>query len=386
MPILSICIPTYNRAGYIYFTLKSITEQKIFKDTNYIEIVVSDNFSTDLTQRIVKIFTDKYPDKIIYNKNKENIGDNNFAKALSLGKGEVLKLHNDNFMFLDGALDKIISTINSVRKDKTIIFFANSNSPLNKDFLCNNLNEFLSAASYLTTWIAAFSVWREDFEKIENFTRNVHTNLSQTDIIFDLSASGKKILVYNKLVFEGYNVSKKGGYNISKIFGKNYLSFLKPYLKTGQLDKKNYEAEKKRLLLNHIIPMRFSNSRREKGWVFSTDGFWRHLIGDYWYNTYFYFSIFKVLRLMLDAEINLIGRKLNKNSYQKYWRKRNKHNKTTIAKGIDETKVFVGKNVEGLIAAKFTTNENEILIIDDNVKIKPDTCFNFDNEELILVK
>ncbi len=417
-PILSICIPTYNRAGYLYFTLKSIVEQKIFQETNDIQIVISDNCSSDLTERISKIFTDKYPDKIIYNKNQENIGDNNFKHVLSLGTGEVLKLHNDNFSIVDGALDEIVELIKSFRAnglcidttstpspqpsplkgegahcnsdlichraEKPTIFFANGNSPLNKDSMCKDLNEFLTAASYLTTWIAACSFWREDFEKLEDFARNVHTNLSQTDIVFDMSASGKPFYVYNKIVFEGLGVLKKGGYNIAKIFGKNYLSFLKVHMANGKLDKKVYENEKKRLLLNHIIPMRFSNSRRETGWVFVNDGFWRHLIQDYWHNPYFYFSIFKILRLILDAEINLIGKKLNKNSYQKYWKKRNLHNDTTITKNVDVTKVYVGKNVKGKISADFSENQREILIIDDNVILQENVHFSFD-DELILV-
>lgn len=384
-PILSICIPTYNRSGYLYFTLKSIVEQKIFQETNDIEVVISDNCSDDLTERISKLFADKYPTKIKYNRNNENIGDNNFKHALSLGTGEVLKLHNDNFSIIDGALDEIVELIKNFREEKPTIFFANGNSPLNKDSMCKDLNEFLTAASYLTTWIAACSLWREDFEKLENFARNAHTNLSQTDIIFDMSASGKPFYIYNKTTFEGQGVLKKGGYNISKIFGKNYLSFLKVHMANGKLDKKVYENEKKRLLLNHIIPMRFSSSRREKGWVFVNDGFWRHLIQDYWYNPYFYFSILKILRLMLDAELNLIGRKLNKNAYQKYWRKRNRHNSTTITKEVDATKVYVGKNVQGKISADFSENPREILIIDDNVILKENSQFNFEKDELILI-
>lgn len=386
MPILSICIPTYNRCGYLYFTVKSIVEQEIFQTTNDIEIVISDNCSSDLTERIARIFVEKYPDKIKYNRNKENIGDNNFGHVLSLASGEVVKLHNDNFTIVDGALDKVVDLIKSLRDEKTTIFFANGNSPLNKDSKCNNLSEFIVAASYLTTWIAACSFWKEDFDNIDNFARNAHTNLSQTDIIFDMSASDKPFYVYNERVFEGQGVLKKGGYNISKIFGKNYLSFLKEHMKNDKLDKKVYEAEKKRLLLNHIIPMRFSSSRREKGWVFVNDGFWRHLIQDYWYNPYFYFSIFKIFRLLLDSEINLLGRKLNKNSYQKYWRKRNKHNVTTIKDGIDDTRVYVGKNVQGEISVAFGENPNQILIIDDNTIIEEGTHFTFDDDELILVK
>lgn len=385
-PVLSICIPTFNRCGYLYFTLKSIVEQDIFKNTNDIEIVISDNCSTDLTERISELFTQQFPEKIIYNKNNQNIGDKNFEKVLQLANGEVLKLHNDNFIFVDGALEKVVENIKQNSTEKPMFFFANGNSRINESKICNDLDEFVEAASYLTTWIAAFSIWKEDFDKITDFSKNVHTQLMQTDIVFRFASTGKKMFVFNEFILDGLSVLKKGGYNIPKIFGKNYLALLKPYLKTGNLSKKIYEHEKKVLLLNHIIPMKFSTSRRENGWQFKNDGYWKHLIKDYWYNFYFYTSLIKIFGLIIEAELNLINRKLNKKSYQKYWRKRNRHNETTINKNVDVAKVFVGKNAKGRINAVFSNNPNELLIIDNNVSIADNTKFVFDSTELIIVK
>lgn len=385
-PILSICIPTYNRCGYLYFVLKSIVEQNIFQTTNGVEIIVSDNFSSDLTEKITKIFSDKFPDKIKYHKNETNIGDLNFEKILTLAGGEVLKLHNDNFSFENGALDTVINKIKELRDEKPTIFFANGNSPLKKNTMCNNLTEFVAAASYLTTWIAAFSIWKDDFDKFKDFTQNVDTNLMQTDVLFRLSASGEKIFVFNELVFDGEGVLKKGGYNIAKIFGQNYLSLLKPYVESGKLDKQVYEKEKKVLLLNHIIPMRFTSSIREKGWKFPSDGYGKYLLKNYWHNLYFYTSIVKIVRLLIDAEVNLCSRKLNKNSYQKYWRKRNRHNETTISENTDATRVFVGKNVKGNIDVDFSANPNDTLILENNVTIGERVKFKFDAEELIIIK
>lgn len=359
-------------------------EQEIFKNTNDVEVVISDNCSTDLTQRISMIFVDKYPDKIKYNKNDTNIGDRNFHKVLTLASGEVLKLHNDNFTINDGALELIVNKVKELREERPMIFFSNGNSRDKSISMCQNMNEFVQAASYLTTWIAAFSIWKDDFEKFPEFDKRVDTNLMQTDVLFRASAGGKKMYVFDDEIFEGQSVLKKGGYNIAKIFGKNYLSLLKMHLASGKLDKKIYEHEKKVLLLNHIITMQFSSSKREKGWKYKSDGYWSHLFKDYWYNLYFYTSIVKILRLSLDAEANLIYRQLNKNSYKKYWRKRNRHNQTTICKGLDESKILVGKNSSGLIDADFSQNPNELLIIDDNFQIKEGFKFVFDSTDLII--
>lgn len=63
-PLLSICIPTLNRAAFLYRTLRLITETPVFQNGNEVEVVVSDNASTDATEEIVKIFTEKYGNKI----------------------------------------------------------------------------------------------------------------------------------------------------------------------------------------------------------------------------------------------------------------------------------------------------------------------------------
>ena len=81
-PLLSICIPTRNRAAFLYRTLRSITETPVFQNGNEVEVVVSDNASTDATEEIVKIFTEKYGNKIVYSRNDENIKDKKTARRL----------------------------------------------------------------------------------------------------------------------------------------------------------------------------------------------------------------------------------------------------------------------------------------------------------------
>ena len=54
MTLLSICIPTYNREKYLQDTLESIVSQDIFKNTNDVDIVISDNASTDGTRELVE--------------------------------------------------------------------------------------------------------------------------------------------------------------------------------------------------------------------------------------------------------------------------------------------------------------------------------------------
>ena len=52
MPVLSICIPTYNRAKILDETLFNLTNESVFQETNDVEIVISNNNSPDNTEEV----------------------------------------------------------------------------------------------------------------------------------------------------------------------------------------------------------------------------------------------------------------------------------------------------------------------------------------------
>lgn len=81
-PILSICIPTYNRREL----LKQILDELLQYPNNDIEIVIIDNASTDKTKELLDTYKDLRLRKKI---NKENIGmTNNQLKAMKSGRGK----------------------------------------------------------------------------------------------------------------------------------------------------------------------------------------------------------------------------------------------------------------------------------------------------------
>lgn len=71
MPILTIAIPTYNSSKYLKETLEKTIIQ--CEKNNEIEILVSDNCSTDDTESVVKDFINKEIN-IRYLKNSQNVG------------------------------------------------------------------------------------------------------------------------------------------------------------------------------------------------------------------------------------------------------------------------------------------------------------------------
>ncbi|MFC4767279.1 glycosyltransferase family 2 protein [Effusibacillus consociatus] len=101
-PMISVCIPTYNRAMHIGDTLNSILKQT-FGD---FEIIVIDNHSDDDTEEIITSFQDN---RIRFLRNDWNVGAaRNANRCMMEFKGKYIKfLHSDDVFIADDALQKM---------------------------------------------------------------------------------------------------------------------------------------------------------------------------------------------------------------------------------------------------------------------------------------
>ncbi len=110
---LSFCIPTYNRGAYLGRLIESIASQW----TDEVEIVISDNASTDNTEEIIAEYQKKYT-RIVYSKSETNLGaDRNYLRAVELAKGEYCWLFGSDDYLADGAIERILHEIDDKRKD-----------------------------------------------------------------------------------------------------------------------------------------------------------------------------------------------------------------------------------------------------------------------------
>lgn len=81
-PLLSICIPTYNRVGKLF---SDITHYLAVYAGDDMEVVVVDNASTDDTQQLMKSITDP---RLLYVRHEKNIGGmSNIITCLTMGHG-----------------------------------------------------------------------------------------------------------------------------------------------------------------------------------------------------------------------------------------------------------------------------------------------------------
>jgi glycosyltransferase involved in cell wall biosynthesis len=92
-PLVSICIPTYNRADMVSGAITSALNQTY----KHLEVIVVDNASTDRIEEVVASFKDP---RIKFYKNQKNLGlFGNFNKCIELSHGKYVHiLHSDDWI------------------------------------------------------------------------------------------------------------------------------------------------------------------------------------------------------------------------------------------------------------------------------------------------
>jgi glycosyltransferase involved in cell wall biosynthesis len=92
-PTVSVCVPTYNRAGFLRECLASILGQT-FTD---FELVVVDNASTDETPDLVRGLRDP---RLRYERNPENLGQiRNLNRCVELARGDLVCIFHDDDVY-----------------------------------------------------------------------------------------------------------------------------------------------------------------------------------------------------------------------------------------------------------------------------------------------
>lgn len=290
-PLLSICIPTYNRAEILKDTLYTLVQDPAFSID--VEIIISDNASTDNTEEICLYFVSAY-DNIFYYRNLENINDRNFSKVLSYARGRYIKLFNDTLRFKYQKFARILEIIRQ-SSDIHLLFFQNNVFFANTTLKVNNFQDFVKTGSFFITWIANFGMWRKDFMKLENLDKHADLKLVQVDWYLQLASWNETVLFVFDEYFEVTPAKKKGGYNILKVFIENYLSLFIRYINFSLVDRKTMRKEKYRLYKYFIIPMMLNIFLNPSDYSFDTSQSFALIFKYYRWYPYTYFLPFWVI-------------------------------------------------------------------------------------------
>ncbi len=186
---VSICIPQYNRINYLLRSLEIISRQTY----NNIEIVVSDDCSSDETEEKIKELALSYKYPIIFSKNPVNQGyDRNYRKCIELATGDyAFVIGNDDSIVGDESIAKLVDFLES--------------SHLPEVGFCNMIEE------------------RTDNTYIQRATQtNVLGSGADVAIKYYSCFSFVGGLIYKKSTFDKYNTDKYDG----SIYAQMYLGVL----------------------------------------------------------------------------------------------------------------------------------------------------------------
>lgn len=302
-PVLSICIPTYNRAQYLRSTLENITSDPDFDER--VEIVISDNASTDNTQEVGLEFANKYHN-VKYYRNEENVIDFNFKLALTRAQGKYLKLSNDTVHFKKGAikfmLDKIISCKDSI---PLYFYLPTPASSATTEIQVADIDSFMKFCMFYVGWIGNFGLWKKDIDCLDVDSSFYKLKFVQVSWICEML---KKYNCANIFFGEFYYVDQpriKGGYNFFHVQITNLFRILRYY----GLSNKEYIRQKKLQLkyftLACIKELLFLGKETE----FDLKGTWMVLIKEYWYIPGFYTGLIRTyIKIKCPIIISVIKR------------------------------------------------------------------------------
>lgn len=161
MTILSICIPTFNRADYLRDCLRSIFHEN--DSLEEIEVCVSDNASTDDTLAVIKDFQNY--NNFSYQRNEDNLGiPLNFIKVTSMASGRYIWLLGDDDVVTKDGIRHILNRI----KDHSGVDF----------FLFNCLNLKNRDLDNLTAFDKKQIFWKSDCTGECKFTEIIEKNIT----------------------------------------------------------------------------------------------------------------------------------------------------------------------------------------------------------------
>ena len=249
-PLISICIPTYNRSKILKSVLQQYIQNQEFDDE--IEIVISDNASTDDTEKVCREIC-SLCDRIRYFRNTENIIDLNFIKVLDYAEGDYLKLYNDWAYCTEESLRFMKATVKMHLEDRRPIFFTSKSlfTNISDDVIeCNSLNEYVRSVSTMITSTVIFGVWREQWSKVAHKDMYLDYRLLQVDWSYQIVANRQGCVLYNQKTFELAKVplGVRKGYNWFSIHLDGYYQIMRPYIENGTISAEVYNEDKKNLL------------------------------------------------------------------------------------------------------------------------------------------
>ena len=207
--LLSIAIPTYNRASILKKSLGKLLPQIIANAEN-IELIISDNASTDNTQDILNEYKKLYTqiNFKIYLQLSNTGYYGNFKRCRELSNGKYFWLLSDNEQIEDGVVSFLIENIKTKNQEVGVYYF--DNIEYNK----SNKKKY-----HIYDTKFKYLIQKQIAHKLTLISAVVMQNIKDSDTYVNNNYYGNSFLGFLFLI---NSVSHND--NISIISGKSYIS------------------------------------------------------------------------------------------------------------------------------------------------------------------
>ena len=249
--LLTIAIPTYNRSTYLKRLLDSLKiEISGFEDL--VDIVVSDNASTDDTSSVLDLYTTLIPCLSII-RHAKNFGmDVNFITCATNSSSQYFWLVGDDDLPRPGSIGAILEILKSEAPD---LVYLQSRS-IAHSTLKHGLSTFSDVefhhmsrdgfAKIVNVWFTYLSgnivKATEILKDREALAKYQGSNLAQLSWTFDRLKNGSCfVFVATPLVFS--QPANTGGYSVLNVFLRQF-----PQILEAELDKKNHSGLRRALM------------------------------------------------------------------------------------------------------------------------------------------
>jgi abequosyltransferase len=266
-PLLTLAIPTYNRGVFLRQFLDSVRDQ--LRLNSEVELIVSDNASTDDTHEIMKEEL-RLGTRLTYIRNPENIGsDANFLQCYERASGKYVWVMGDDDVLAPYALRRIVECLSAEEYDLVYLTpfgFEGSYAPPGnpaptraKVRTFNDPEPFVRRVHFFFAMISANIVNKDRVESIshEPFSKLVGSNLIHLGWIFTaLRGHRRSLLLDEKLI--GYRCENTGGFGVCRVFGPALSEVAGQWLNVPKLSKLISNGA----LQRHIPPHLFGVKRQ----------------------------------------------------------------------------------------------------------------------------
>lgn len=291
-PLLSICIPIYNRLSYLEKMLSRFLEDKDLFQTE-IDLMISDNASQD----DLKSCIDKYEKlglNIRYNRNETNLGpDGNFLYCFNHVRGRYCWLLGSDDIPVEGFLSKIVGFLEG--NDYGLFHIKCYENDYFSIREYENPQECLLDINYWITFMSA-NIINSKYIPSVIAEKYLDSFLIQVPFYLESCLKSRANAVLCCQAFETDNESKNnGGYNIFQVFIKNLFSIYRVLIASGLLEEKVFLLLKKKELEEFLLPRIVDFLILKKKNKFILEKAWSNILREYGRKGYFYTLLFKYI-------------------------------------------------------------------------------------------